>query len=275
MTTSTLSLRRRPSLGYLLHSEWIKLRSLRSTYWAAGLTVLSIFLLSSGLILALAVVPPEVNPDPRGVLLDQAGDNPSLASLTFGYGFAQYVVAVLGVLVISAERGPGLLNMTLAAVPQRTPVYAAKLLLSAALGFGLGLISSLVSFFSVQPALATLGLGADIRDVQSLQVILGGSAYLGLIAVVSTAIGSLFRSTAAGGGVMLGLLLFAPGFVSLVPVIGSFLAQILPTTAGKMLYQPADSVGWSTVLTGLLILMGWAVISATVAAVLFKTRDVT
>lgn len=274
MTTTTAPLRRSPTLGRTLHSEWIKLRSLRSTYWAAVLTVLSVFLMSSGLILAISLVPSEVNPDPRAVILDQAGENPSITTLAFGYMFAQYVVAILGVLIISAERGPGLLNMTLAAVPQRTPVYAAKLLLSAAAGFGLGLVCSLISFFSVQPALGRLGLGADILDVRVIQVILGGSVYLGVIALVSTALGSLFRSTASGGGVMLGLLLFAPGLAGLIPGIGGILAQILPSTAGRMVYQPADTIGWPTVLTGLLILLGWAVISSVVAAVLFKRRDV-
>ncbi|KRF05298.1 hypothetical protein ASH00_13015 [Arthrobacter sp. Soil782] len=273
MTTTTL--RHSPTASNLLRSELIKLRSLRSTYWAAALTVLSIFLMSSGLILAVSVVPADVNPDPGAVILDQAGETPSVTTLAFGYSFAQYVVAILGVLIISAERGPGLLNMTLAAVPQRTPVYTAKLLLSGAVGFGLGLVASLISFFSVQPALAGLGLGADIRDVQSIQVILGGSVYLGLIAVLSTALGALFKSTASGGGVMLGLLLFAPGLVGLIPGIGGFLSQILPTSAGRMLYQPVGTVGWSTVLTGLFILLGWAVISAVIAGVLFKRRDVT
>ncbi|MDF9276210.1 hypothetical protein P4U43_00200 [Arthrobacter sp. EH-1B-1] len=276
MTTTTVPLRRGPTLGQLLPAEWIKFRSLRSTYWAAGLAILFTFLLSTGLILATTLVPEEVNADPRAVIIDQAGENPSVTTLAFGYMFAQYVVAVLGVLIVSAERGSGLLNMTLAAVPQRTPVYLAKLILSGATGFLLGLVSSLLSFFSVQPALAGLGLGADIADIRVIQVILGGSLYLGLIAILSTALGSLFRSTASGAGVVLSLLIFAPGLVVLIPGgIGGFLTQILPTTAGMMLYQPADAIGWPAVLTGLLILLGWAVISAVVAGVLFKRRDVT
>ncbi len=212
--------------------------------------------------------------DPRAVILDQVGESPSVSALAFGYTVAQYVVAVLGVLIISADRGPGLLNMTLAAVPQRTPVYAAKLVLSFGTGFLLGLVSSLLSFFSAQPVLGRLGLGASIADGQVLQVILGGSLYLGLIAVLSTALGSLFSSTASGAGVMLGLILFAPGLIGMVPGIGGFLSQILPTSAGSMLYQPVDAVGWPTVLTGLLILLGWAATAAIVAAVQFKRRDV-
>jgi ABC-2 type transport system permease protein len=274
MATSTLPLRANVTFGNALRAEWIKFRTLRSTYWAAGVAVLFTVLFSSGLILAISVAPAEEGMDPRAVILDQLGEDPSISTLGFGYSFAQYVVAVLGVLIISAERGPGLLNMTLAAVPQRTPVYTAKLVLSFATGFLLGLVSSLLSFFSAQPVLGRFGLGAGIGEGRVLQVILGGSLYLGLIAVLSTAVGSMFRSTASGAGVMLGLILFAPGLVNMIPVIGGFLNQILPTSAGTMLYQPADLVGWSTVLTGLLILVGWAALAAIAAGVMFKRRDV-
>jgi MFS family permease len=164
--------------------------------------------------------------------------------------------------------------MTLAAVPQRTPVYLAKITLSFAMGFLLGLVSSLLAFFSAQPVLGSLGLGASITDLEVIQVILGGSLYLGLISVLSTALGSLFRSTASGAGVMLGLILFAPGLVSLIPVIGRFLAGILPTAAGRIMYQPVDAVGWPTLFAGALILLGWVVAAAVTAGWLFKKRDV-
>ncbi len=274
MTAATIIDRPGVTFGAVLRSEGLKLGSLRSTYWAAGLTVVFTVLLSSGLILATAVAPADVERDARAIIIDQAGENPSVSTLAFGYTFAQYVVAVLGVLIISTERGSGLLNMTLAAVPQRTPVYLAKITLSFAMGFLLGLVSSLLAFFSAQPVLGSLGLGASITDLQVLQVIFGGSLYLGLISVLSTALGSLFRSTASGAGLMLGLLLFAPGLAGLIPVIGQFLAGILPTAAGRMVYQPVDVVGWPPLLAGALILLGWAAAAAVTAGLLFKKRDV-
>lgn len=259
----------------VLRSEWIKFTSVRSSYWTAGLTVGITALFAGVIILGLLAAPEDPSISLREVLTATFGAAPSLGILSFAYAVAHALVAVLAVLIVSTERSSGLLSVTVAAVPRRTPVLAAKLLLSGVAGFALGLVSGLASFLIVQPSLGELGFGLSITDPSTVQVLMGGALYLALIAVLSTAIASMFRSTAAAAGTVLGLILIAPGVVPMIPFgIGNAIGQVLPTAAGMMLYQPADQVGWSTVGAGLMILLAWVVAATLAAGLLLKRRDV-
>jgi ABC-2 type transport system permease protein len=186
----------------------------------------------------------------------------------------QALVALFGVLLVSGERGSGLLNVTLAAVPKRTPVLVAKLAVSGATGFILGLATAAVTLVVAQPTFAGLGMGAHFWSPTGAQVLLGGAVSLALLAMLGTALGSLFRNTAAAAGAVLSLILIAPGLVGLLPGIGDTVSHLLPSSAGMILSQPADTIGWSTLATGLLVLVGWVAVSTGLAAVLWKRRDV-
>jgi ABC-2 type transport system permease protein len=187
---------------------------------------------------------------------------------------AQLLVVTLGVLVVSAERSSGLLATTLPAVGRRTPILAAKLLVSGVAAFVLGLITAIACWAVVQPGLAVLGR-ADWRvDAITVQVMVGTALYLALISMLATALGSLFRSTAAGLGLVLGLILLLPALLPLIPVVGPIAAQVLPSSAGMLLLRPVDQVGWATVLLGAGVLLAWVTAATAVAAVLWKRRDV-
>ena len=58
--------------------------------------------------------------------------------------------------------------------------------------------------------------------------------------------------------------------------LGAFahLAGLLPSGAGMMLFQSAAQVGWQPIVTGGLVLVGWAAAAAALGAVLFTRRDV-
>jgi ABC-2 type transport system permease protein len=153
-------------------------------------------------------------------------------------------------------------------------VLAAKLAISGAVGFVLGLLSAGIAILVAQPTFSGLGMGEQFLTAIGAQVALGGAVASALIAVIATAIGSLFRNTATAAGAVLGLILIAPGLAGLLPVVGSTVNQFLPSSAGMLLSQPADTTGWSTLLAGLLVLLGWAVASTGLATVLWKRRDV-
>ena len=255
-------------------AEWIKAATLRSTYWTIGVSVAFVLLFAAGIVFAVTLAPPADVPDPAAVITENYGATPSLGVIGFAFMFAYALVAIFGVLVVGPERSSGLLATTLAAVPRRTPVLAAKLLVSAVVGVVMGLVGAIASFLIVQPQLAGLGMGSSIADPAVLQVLAGGAVFLGLIAVLSTAIGSLFRSTAAGMGAVLGLLLAAPAIVPIVPGIGGWIAGFLPSSAGMMLFQSASEVGWQPITTGGLVLLGWTVGATALAGVLFTRRDV-
>jgi ABC-2 type transport system permease protein len=265
-----------PRLAFarIARAEWIKTRSVRSSYWTAGVTVAFTVLSAAGILLAVSIAPAADVPDPAAVIIDNYGAAPGIGVIGFAFMFAYALVAVFGALVVSTERSTGLLAATLAAVPRRTPVLAAKLLVSAVAGMAIGLVGAVASFLLVQPQLARLGLGSSLVDPEVLQVLAGGTLFVGFVAVMSTAIASLFRGTAAALGAVLGLLILAPTLIPIIPGIGGEIAGFLPSSAGMMLFQSATQVGWQPIVTGGFVLLGWTIGAVVLAGALFKRRDV-
>ncbi|HYI33752.1 MAG TPA: hypothetical protein VEX88_09845 [Glaciibacter sp.] len=257
----------------LAHSELIKASSARPTVWT-GAATLGTAALFAGVVPLVAFVAPSEGESPAEIIATNFGDRPSLQALGMIYMMVQALVALIGVLLVSSERGSGLLNVTLAAVPRRTPVFVAKLILSGVIGLALGLITSITVVAVAQPSFMALGVGESLWTGTGLQVVLGGTVSLALLSIIATALGSLFANTATAAGFVLSLILIVPSLIGLIPVVGPIISGALPSSAAKMLFQPADVTGWGNVLTGLLILLGWALVSSVIAGVLWKRRDV-
>ncbi|WP_400999379.1 hypothetical protein [Agromyces sp. GXQ0307] len=275
-TSSAAPPARAPRLAFrhLVRAEWIKAATVRSTYWTAAAAVAAVLLFAAGILFIVTLAPASEVPDPTAVLADNYGAVPSLGVLGLAFMFAYSFVALLGVLLVGPERSTGLLAATLSAAPRRTPVFAAKLLVAAVIGAAVGLVGAVASFFLAQSQLASFGLGSTILDLDVLQVLAGGTVFVALIAMLSTAIGSLFRSTAAGAGTVLGVLMLAPALLPIVPGIGAELAAWLPSTAGMMLFQSAAQSGWQPIVTGGLVLLAWTVGSVALGGARFARRDV-
>ena len=133
MTTATLTRgQARTAPGYDFRSaataEWLKLRSVRSTAWiglvfAAGLIGLAILALGH---LNWASM--------------SAGDRASFDPVEQGFAglaIGQLAFGVLGALVITSEFSSGMIRATLAAVPSRPLLLAAKAAVTGAVGAGL------------------------------------------------------------------------------------------------------------------------------------------
>jgi ABC-2 type transport system permease protein len=257
----------------VVRSERIKLTSLRSIPWIAGALVVGSVAFTGLIAVGFALVPAE-GADSVTILTRTFGDRPALGVLAYVAVLAQILAATLGVLIVSSERASGLLATTVPAVPRRTPVLAAKLLVSGVAAFLVGLVTALASWAVVQPGLAVLGRTDWRMDTVAVQVIVGTALYLALISMLATALASLFRSTAAGLGLVLGVILLLPALLGMIPVIGPVAAQLMPSSIGMLLLRPFDQVGWAMVLTGLAALLAWVTAITAVAAVAWKRRDV-
>ena len=131
----------------VVRSEWIKLRTLRSTFW----TLISAVVLVVGIASLVAFAIPDrsvlvgrVSEAQRAAVEAQAANFATTAA-TAGLTFASLVIAVLGVLVISGEFSTGMIRSSFTAVPRRFPVFAAKTLVLFVTAFVVGLISSAAS----------------------------------------------------------------------------------------------------------------------------------
>jgi ABC-2 type transport system permease protein len=122
----------------LVRSEWTRFRTVRSTMWALGLTVV----IGVG-ISALATAETRSRWSTMSAA-SRASVDPTRLSLA-GIFFCQLVLGVLGVLVVSGEYSTGTIRATFSAAPRRPLVLLAKVLVFGAVVL---VISEAVSFCS-------------------------------------------------------------------------------------------------------------------------------
>lgn len=249
----------------VLHSEWIKLRSLRST----TLTLLAAILA----MIALAwIIGAGTNSHwTRMSVIERLRFNAVDRSLA-GVHLAQLAIGVLGVLMISGEYATGMVRSTLSAVPRRLPVLWAKASLYAVVTFVLMLAASFVAFLVGQHFLASHG--TDLSAPHAWRSIFGTAGYLTAIAVLAVAFGFIIRSTAGGIATLFGLLLVLPGIGLLLPTDWQdHTVPYLPSNAGEAFYSAAPDPTALSPGTGMVVLLIWVVVALVAAAVLLERRD--
>jgi ABC-2 type transport system permease protein len=206
------STRPRPTtIGFanLLRSEWTKLRSVRSTYWTAGIAVLASVALG---IVICARTAYNIN---HGVL-SADGLDATLTSLN-GLYIAQVAIGTLGVLTISSEYSTGMIRATLTAVPQRRAMLAAKGLVFAAATLIAGEIMSFTAFGIGQALLARAHAGASLSQPGDLRATIGGGLYLTAVGLLGFGIGALVRHTAGALSAFFGILFALTAVTDLLP----------------------------------------------------------
>ncbi|MCZ2830796.1 ABC transporter permease subunit [Modestobacter sp. VKM Ac-2986] len=255
-------------VGGLLRGEWVKLRSLRST-WVALAIGLVLMVLLGWLFTGTAESggpggdgggPPGLSfTDPVGL---------SLA----GYRLAQLAIGVLGVLLVTGEYATGTIRSTFAAVPRRWPVVVAKAAVFSAVVFLASLVAGGASFLVGQASLGDLGVGLGADGV--VRALLGLALYLTAIGLFGMALGWLLRSTAGAISTLFGLVFLLPILGQLLPASwGPDVVRLLPGEAGAQVFSVvpvADALGpWS----GLAVLIGYLVVGFAAATVLLHRRD--
>ncbi|PRY70081.1 ABC-2 type transport system permease protein [Glaciihabitans tibetensis] len=268
------------SFAGTLRSEWIKLRSLRSTVWCYGIVIAITVLF--GILIAQTASATFAS---GGSLTQEDQQSYALLVSTLGIGFSQLVAAVLGVLVISGEYGTGMIRSTFTAVPKRLPALFAKAIVFGVVTFVVGLVSIFATALITAPMLPKSGITPDFGDSQFLLALVGGALYLALIGILSLAIGTIVRNSAGGIAASLGLVLVLPPVLQIIVAMtqaewAQNLAMFLPDQAGGRLYAyaaEASVTGGVIVLDSLqggLVMLAWVAVMFVIASVLLKRRDV-
>ncbi len=249
----------------VLRSEWIKLRSLRST--ALTLLAAVVAMIALGMLVGWATNAHWASMRPE----ERAGFNPIDRSLA-GVNLAQLAIGVLGVLLITGEYATGMVRATFAAVPRRLPVLWAKAGLYAVVTFVLMLVSAFLAFLVGQHFLASHG--TTLSAPHAWRAIVGVAVYLTLVGVLAVAFGFLIRSTAGGIATLFGLLLVLPGIGQLLPSSWQVhTLPYLPSNAGSSIFSAHPDPTALSAGTGLLVLCIWVVVALAAAAVVLKRRD--
>jgi ABC-2 type transport system permease protein len=251
-----------------LQSEWIKLRSVRSTMWSLLVTL--ILTVGLGALFCAARVA-------RAGRLD-AGDlrafDPTSFSLN-GLFLAQLAIGVLGVLVISSEYATGQIRATLGATPQRRLVLGAKVLVFTAVVFVVGLVACVSAFLIGQGILSAKFHQATVGQPGVLRAIVGGAAYLAVIGALGIGLGTMLRRTAGAIAALVGLLLILPILVNFLPSPwNQDISKYLPLQAGQSIFRAASaSSGDLSTWVGFAVFCAYAAAALIGGALLLKRRD--
>ena len=196
---------RGPSLRYALHAEWTKLRTVSGPGWLLlGIAVLTI---------AVSTAATGATHCPQDMSCPVDTTKLSLTGVQFG----QAVVAILAVLTISNEYSSGMIGTTLAAMPRRHTMLAAKAILLAALVLVAGAVAVFGSVLAGHLILPGHGFTAArgfppvwLSYGPTLRAACGSVLYLGLIALMSLGVAVIVRDSAVSIGVVLALLYLFP-----------------------------------------------------------------
>jgi ABC-2 type transport system permease protein len=266
----------------LLRSEWIKLWSLRSTWWTLGSTVV----IMVGVAVMMAFV--------AQLVMDQAGDAEMSAEeqasmgglfgaptvIAGGYEFAALVVAVLGAMVITGEYSTGMIRSTFAAAPGRLGAFAAKAAVLAVVTAVLTTVSLLASWAVSYPILNANDMTLDWSDGDQLQKLYGVVIYTVLVALFALGIGTLLRHTAGAIFTAVAVFLVIPMVFGIAVALASNVDWVLdvnkflPSVAGSAITPTGAQVPevldpW----VGISVLAGYTVIVLVGGALRLKLDD--
>jgi ABC-2 type transport system permease protein len=260
VTTTTLTARRPQAAGIgwpkllarTLGAEWVKLRSVRSTY---GSLVAAVVVTVAIAALAAWAITTDDQPNPA----------PATQLATVGASLGQFGLVALAALAITGEFATGGIRTTLAATPARWAVLTAKAAVVGAVTFPAGLVATALATLT---ASTILGIGTDGIATVSVR----SAAALTLTGVLVVGLGAVMRS-AAGTITTAVAVLFAP------PILGAIVSNDLVTTV--LDYLPA---GLTTALVGgggeryspqvaAVLLGAWAVAALAAGVVALHRRD--
>jgi ABC-2 type transport system permease protein len=196
-----------------------------------------------------------------------------------GFQMGMLTIAVLGALLITGEYSTGMIRSTLAAVPTRMPVLAAKAIALSVLTVAVATVSIALSYLVTMPLLSEHDLVPALDDGRTWQVFGGTVYFLVAAALFSLGVGTLLRSSAGAITVALSVLLLLPGVLSFINLDWvEAIVDYLPLPAsGAFLGGGEDSLSSAgnemTATTGVLVIAAYAVVPLIAGAVMLRRRD--
>ena len=250
----------------LLRSEWTKLRTVRSTMWTIGVIVV----LGIGL---SAIATAETTSHWASSPDSHFGFDPTQTSL-IGVAFAQLVIGILGVLVVSAEYGTGTIRATLAAAPRRTRVLVAKAGVFGAVALVVAEVVSFISYFVGQSLLTGATPHTTLGDPGALRAVVGSGLYLCVLGLFALGLGVIIRHTAGAISAFVASLLVLPLIVAALPSsISNNLRRFLPANIGNSISAVSPGPHQFAPWTGFGVLCVYAAVTLVIGGILFVRRD--
>lgn len=206
--------RRPPArFGDLVAAEWIKHRSLRSTWIAYGATALAVIGFNAGIAYdtyshwTLQMSKDRAAFERDGIALQEAF-TPNAALLM------ALALGTIGALAIVGEYSTGTHRTTFAAVPARRSVMAAKAVVVTVVTTGFGLLVAGASFAVTQAILDRRDAGVSLGDPGAFRVVAASALLAPVCALAGLALGAAIRHTASTMITSVVVLLVLPLFLT-------------------------------------------------------------
>jgi ABC-type transport system involved in multi-copper enzyme maturation permease subunit len=257
----------RYGLSGVIKSEWTKLRSVRSTMWTLGITVV----LGIG-ISALVTWQTQSHWSTMSVINQQTFD-PAQTSLV-GLFIGQFAIGVLGALVLSAEYGTGTIRATFAAAPRRPMVLVAKAAVFGAVALVVAEVVAFVAFFLGQALLSAPATHATLSTPGALRQVVGSGLYIAVLGLFALGLAAIIRHTAGAICAYLGVILMLPIIIQFLPNSIQFdVRRFLPDRIGSAMISATGDPHLFSPWIGLLLLCGYSAAVLVVGGVMLVRRD--
>jgi ABC-2 type transport system permease protein len=262
---------RRSGFAGTLRSEFTKIRSVRSTYF----TLIAFFV--AGVAFSIAATAGNVanwSRQPPGFL---ATFDPTATSLNGALYLGELIIVVIGALAITSEYGTHMMGTSLAAMPRRGVLYAAKAVVLACVSLVVALITSFTSFFAGQAILGPNHAGVGITSPDALRAVLLSALFVTCCGLLAFGLGAIIRHTAGAITALFGVIFLIPALAHALP--NSWFFEIARWLPGGDALGPIDATKplGQPYLYGpygqMAIFAGYAAIAMVAGAVLFRRRD--
>ncbi|MEU9704301.1 ABC transporter permease [Streptomyces sp. NPDC047981] len=269
----------------LLTAEWIKLFSLRSTYWVLGLAPLAVIGINVNSARTNAerlAQQPELPPAPPPGMPakpEMLFDPLAAAFVDPAWQLLMVVAGSVGALAVFGEYTTGLIRTTFAAVPARRAVMSAKAIVMAAVMLVLGTAVAGASFGATQAILRDHH-GLSLGDPGALRAVVASALLAPLCALVGMALGALVRHAAGTVVAVVGVLLLLPSlFLGETYRWVKEIGNAMPLTAWRALVEnPARDYGVEkypvSVTEAWTVFGAWSLVAAVVTVAVVHRRDV-
>lgn len=245
-----------------LRSEWIKLSTLRSTWWSIGIT--AVITIGVALLIAQSMDVPGFEP---------------IQAVVSPVQFTMLLAGILGVISVTGEYSTGMIRSTLSANPVRGSVLAAKAIVVGVFLFIASLIISLAAALAVSPIFESRDMPFPWgTPADSTLPILAAAICMAIFALIGVAFGFILRSGAGAIAATVGLLFVLPIVMNIFAMPGAgweWIADVsnhLPMPAAQSAILPQE--GWGLpVGEAYLTLCAWVAAGMLSAWAVLRTRD--
>ncbi|GAA3713664.1 hypothetical protein GCM10022224_094050 [Nonomuraea antimicrobica] len=246
----------------VIASEWLKLRSLRATYYVLAATLS-----------ALALTGFAAYSISRYFDTNGPGGDPVGTGLSLSADIPPVLFGMLGVFAISGEYTTGMIRLTLTTIRSRWTLLLAKAAVVAAVALVAGQALAFATFFTAQAVVAGRPIGASFAEHAALAEVLTTGVGSAVAGVMGLGLATVLRST-PGALIALVVLPLSPTVLErfLPAPWNDWVSSLTIPSLARQLAAIPDAGAFGP-LTAAAILVGYVVLSLLPATLAINHRD--